>query len=141
MFRKNMLITAITAALIINGGLALADDHERDRDRLHDPETSMDQDRDEDRDRDRDRDQDQDRDQDKIYGSQLMTKQERNEYRKKMREAENSEERAQIRNEHHNQMRERAKEQGITLPNDPPSRRDGMMRRDGSGMGSGGGRR
>jgi len=78
-----------------------------------------------------------------IYGSQLMTRQERTEYRAKMRAAKTAEEREQIRNEHHEQMKARAKERGITLPDKPPARGRGMGRsgRMGNceGMGAGGG--
>jgi hypothetical protein len=70
--------------------------------------------------------------QEQIYGSQLMTPQERIEYRKRMRAARTAEEREKIRNEHHELMKERAREQGITLPDTPPQR--GI----GGGMGPGG---
>lgn len=66
-----------------------------------------------------------------VYGSQLMTQEERSAYRMKMRSAKNQDEREQIRLEHHKQMQERAKEKGVTLPEDPPAR--------GGGMGPGGG--
>jgi uncharacterized membrane protein YgcG len=80
-----------------------------------------------------------------IYGSQLMTQQERIEYRTKMRAAKTAQEREQIRNEYHEQLKERAKESGVTLPDEPPGRGGGMgpggggMGPGGSGMGSGGG--
>lgn len=77
--------------------------------------------------------------QEKIYGSQLMTQQERNEHRDRMRAAKTEEERMQIRNEHHERMKERAKSQGITLPDKPPARGSGMGS-GGGGMGPGGGR-
>jgi hypothetical protein len=74
-----------------------------------------------------------------IFGSQLMTQQERNEYRGRMRAAKTDEERAAIRAEHHQQMVERAKERGQNLPPEPPAQR-GMMRggMGGGGMGGGG---
>lgn len=80
-----------------------------------------------------------------IYGSQLMTQQERTEYHAKMRAAKIAQEREQIRKEHHVQMQERAKESGVTLPDEPPGRGGGMgpggggMGSGGGGMGSGGG--
>lgn len=77
----------------------------------------------------------QDQTQTSIYGSQLMTPQERTEYRSKMRAAKTAEEREQIRNEHHEQMKVRAKERGVSIPDEPPVRGGGM----GSGMGGGGG--
>jgi len=61
-----------------------------------------------------------------IYGSQLMTQQERIEYRTKMRAAKTAQEREQIRNEYHEQLKERAKESGVTLPDEPPGRGGGM---------------
>jgi hypothetical protein len=76
------------------------------------------------------REQQQLRDQD-IYGYQLMTPEERNEYRTKMRAAKTAEEREQIRREHHEQMVARAKERGVTLPETPPARGYGR----GPGMG------
>lgn len=57
---------------------------------------------------------------DVIYGSQLMTAQERAAYREKLRNAKTVEERAQIRAEHHKEMQERAKKLGKTLPPPPP---------------------
>lgn len=66
-----------------------------------------------------------------VYGSQLMTQQERIEYRNKMRSAKTYEEREQIRLEHHKAMQERAKAKGLTLPDMPPAA--------GGGMGPGGG--
>ncbi len=78
-----------------------------------------------------------------IYGSQLMTAQERAEHRDRMRNAKSDAERQQIRNEHHERMRIRAKERGVTLPEVPPSRGQGkgMGPGDGMGGGMGGGRR
>lgn len=74
-----------------------------------------------------------------IYGSQLMTQQERDEFRARMRAAKSIEEQEQIRAEHHERMKERAKAQGITLPDMPPPRGGGMMDPGGKGMGPGGG--
>lgn len=71
-----------------------------------------------------------------IYGSQLMTDAERNEYRNKMRAAKTQQEREAIRAEHHNKMKERAKEKGVTLPDAPPPR-GGMGPGMGGGMGPG----
>lgn len=67
-----------------------------------------------------------------VYGSQLMTEQERTEHRAKMRTAKTTEERDQIRKEHHERMKERAKERGVTLSDEPPAKGGGM------GPGSGG---
>ena len=53
---------------------------------------------------------------DQTYGSQLMTQQERTEYRAKMRAAKTDQQQQKIRNEQHEQMKGRAKAQGATLP-------------------------
>ncbi|MEW6594587.1 MAG: hypothetical protein AB1413_06935 [Thermodesulfobacteriota bacterium] len=66
-----------------------------------------------------------------IFGSQIMTPQERAEQRAKMRAAKTAEEREKIRKEHHDKMMQRAKERGVTLPEEPPM--------GGAGMGPGGG--
>lgn len=79
-----------------------------------------------------------------IYGSQLMTNQERMEHRTKMNAAKTTQEREQVRMEHHEQMQLRAKERGMTLPDTPPARgagmRQGMGPGGGMGMGAGRGR-
>lgn len=74
-----------------------------------------------------------------IYGSQLMTQQERNEYRARMRSLRTAQERERFRLEHHERMRERARERGITLPDEPPVRGGRGMGPGGQGMGPGGG--
>ncbi|MDE3010561.1 MAG: hypothetical protein KGI67_06695 [Pseudomonadota bacterium] len=68
-----------------------------------------------------------------VYGSQLMTAQERQEFRTRMRAAKTVEERARIREEHHAAMQERAKERGVTLPDSVPGSGGGMG--GGAGMG------
>ena len=71
-----------------------------------------------------------------VYGWQLMSAEERTEYRNKMRAAKIWEEREKLHTEHHAAMQERAKEKGVTLPESPPARpRRGM----GPGMGPGAG--
>ena len=70
-----------------------------------------------------------------------MTEQERAAYRARMQAAQTAQEREQIRQEYHVQMQERASQQGIKLPDEPPAmgiRQGGRM---GQGMGGGGGRR
>jgi septal ring factor EnvC (AmiA/AmiB activator) len=69
----------------------------------------------------------------RIYGSQIMTEQERAEHRAQLSAAKTAEERERIRNEHHEKMKLRAKERGVTIPDEPPAA--GM----GKGMGTGGG--
>ena len=67
-----------------------------------------------------------------VYGSQLMTQQERMEHRTKMQSMNTMEERERYRMEHHKKMQERAKQQGVTLPDVP------LMRNKGRGPGGGG---
>ncbi len=115
---KRTLIYTVVVAALLPAMVSVANAADKD------------QTRDQDRRQTQDKDQIQDR---QIYGSQLMTQQERNEYRTRMRAAKTAEEREQIRKEHHEQMKARAKEKGVTLPDEPPAR--GM----GGGMGPGGG--
>lgn len=72
-----------------------------------------------------------------VYGSQLMTQQERVEYRTQMRALKTQEERNAFRLEHHKKMQERAKEQGVTLSDAPPAAGGGMGPGGGGGMGGG----
>lgn len=85
---------------------------------------------------------------DQIYGSQLMTEQERNEHRNKLRAAKTEQERKEIQAEHHKLMQERAKAKGITLPDEPRGPAAGAGKcgsgkcgggKCGSGAGPGGG--
>lgn len=69
-------------------------------------------------------------------GSQLMTPEERNEQRAKMRNATSAEERGEIRKEHHEKMKGKAREKGVTIPDNPPARGQGMGGGQGGGMGS-----
>ena len=73
--------------------------------------------------------------QEPIFGSQLMTEQERTVHRARMWAAENDEARNAIRAEHHEQMRARAQERGVSLPEVPPARGAGTGQ--GRGMGQG----
>ncbi|NDP38373.1 MAG: hypothetical protein GZ093_06430 [Rhodoferax sp.] len=101
--------------------------------------SAMAQDQTRDKTQDQTRDQDRDRLQDPIYGSQLMTLQERNEYQAKMRGLKTAQEREAYRLEHHKQMQERAKVRGVTLPETPPGQRPVMGSGPGAGPGSGAG--
>lgn len=83
--------------------------------------------------------------QEQMFGSQLMTPEERIEHRDKMRSLKTQEEREAFRLEHHKKMLERAKEKGVTLPEISPARGKricpkGRTGPRGSGMGHGGGR-
>ncbi len=75
-----------------------------------------------------------------IYGSQLMTKQERVEQRQRMQNAKTEQEREQIRAEHHERMQARAKERGLTLAQPNQGKGMGPGSRPGNRMRSGGGR-
>lgn len=87
-------------------------------------------------DKEQDRDRVQLRDQDRIFGSELMTEQERNEHRNRLRTMKTEQERDAYRLEHHQRMQERARALGAKLP-DEPLRRQGM---GGAGAGAGKGR-
>jgi hypothetical protein len=83
-----------------------------------------------------------------IYGYRMMSDQERNEYRERMRTARSGQERQAIRDEHRKLMEARAKERGVTLPGPRGPRAGGPGPRGGgpgaamgpgAGMGPGGG--
>jgi len=84
-------------------------------------------------------DQDQAQAQAQIYGSQLMTDAERSEYRSKMRTLKTDKERDSFRLDHHENMKVRAAEKGVTLPNTPQSAGSKANSGFGGGTGSGGG--
>ena len=111
MNRRILVILALVIVLSLSTGSALAGDQERAQERVQKQE--------------------------QIYGSQLMTQQERSEFRDRMRTAKTAEEREQIRKEHHERMKERAAERGVTLTEEPPARGRGMGPR-GEQMGPGG---
>ena len=102
MMKRPLMLYALATALSLSAGLAFADGPTPTQEKA------------------------QAQKQEQIYGSQLMTQQERNEYRAKMRAAKTAEEREQVRKEHHEGMKERAKARGVTLPDDPPARGGGM---------------
>jgi hypothetical protein len=99
-------------------------DRVADRDRIQDRDQDRLQDRDRTRDQDRDRDRlqqqlhvqdkDQLRDRD-IYGSQLMTREERREYRNRIEAMQSVQEWARFRAEHQNRMMARARERNVNL--------------------------
>ena len=119
MLNKTLAMSVLTSTMLLAGGFALAADQDRDKTRLQD--------------------QTQDQTQDRIYGSQLMTDQERSDYRSRMRSAKTAQEREQIRAEHHERMMVRAKERGVTIPDEPPAMGGGMGAGGGMGGGTGGG--
>lgn len=148
--RKLLGSLAVSSTLVLllgaNVGVATAQDRIQDRtqdqtkDQLQDRDRLQDRDQLQDRDRtqDRTRDRTQTQSRDTIYGSQLMTQRERNEYRARMRAAKTARERETIRLEHHRQMQERARERGVRLPDMPPARGNSTGR-GGYGGGMGGG--
>jgi len=113
MKREFSALSALLSALFLSAGFALAADPEPPKAKA------------------------QTQTQDRVYGSQLMTQQERAEYRAKMRTAKTSEEQEQFRKEHHEQMKERAQVRGVILPDEPPVRGGGMGPRGGMGQGGG----
>jgi 1,2-phenylacetyl-CoA epoxidase catalytic subunit len=72
-----------------------------------------------------------------MYGWELMTVKEREEHQAKMRSLKTEEERTAYRQEHHKQMQQRAKEQGVTIPDEPAQRGSGAGSGGGQGAGSG----
>ena len=83
--------------------------------------------------------QDQVQTQVQIYGSQLMTAAERTEYQSKMRALKTDKERDAFRLDHHDKMKVRAAEKGVTLPNSPPAVGAGPKANSGMGAGTGSG--
>ena len=77
------------------------------------------------------------REREQVYGWQMMSQQERLEYRERMRNLKTHEEREAFRMQHHEQMKQRAKERGVELPDMPMSQGQGMMNGQGKGMGQG----
>jgi hypothetical protein len=113
MKRKLAIFVALACSLLLTSSFALAANQANEQERI------------------------QAQEQEHIYGSQMMTAQERNEYRDRMQAAKTNEEREQIRVEHHERMKERAKAQGLSMPDSPPQRGGGMGSGMGSGMGGG----
>ncbi|SFN21687.1 hypothetical protein [Dokdonella immobilis] len=68
-----------------------------------------------------------------VYGWQLMTPEERDAFRQQMRSMKTDQEREALRLQHHEQMKKRAAERGVTLPEMPMHRGGGMG--PGAGMG------
>jgi hypothetical protein len=84
--------------------------------------------------------------QDQIYGVQLMTEQERADFRSRMQAAKTLEEKELIRNENHKAMQERAESRGLVLPDQQAENKDrnnraGKMMNQGRGMDKGEGTR
>ncbi len=73
-----------------------------------------------------------------IYGRQLMTDEERQAHRQKMRSLQTAEERQQYRQQHHKLMQERAQQRGVTLPEQPRAKSAMGQGRSKPGMRKGG---
>jgi len=54
-----------------------------------------------------------------VFGWQLMTPEERTEHRERMMSFKTAEERSEYRSQHHKRMMERAKAEGVELPDKP----------------------
>ena len=83
--------------------------------------------------------QDQAQSQVQIYGSQMMTAAERTEYQSKMRAFKTDKERDAFRLDHHENMKARAAEKGVTLPDKPQGAGSKSNSGFGGGPGSGAG--
>lgn len=132
MLLNKLTLSALAGSLLFAAGLAQAADQIQDQTRDQLKDQTQDQLQDQTRDRTRLQDQ--------IYGSQLMTAQEREQYRAQMLNLKSEKEREAYRLEHHKRMQQRAKERGVTLPDEPPMR-PGSVGPGGAGpggMGSGG---
>ena len=70
-----------------------------------------------------------------VFGRQLMTQEELQEHRRTMQSLDTPEARQQYREEHHQRMLERARERGVSLPEEPGMQGKGM--KQGKGMGNG----
>ena len=64
--------------------------------------------------------------QEDVYGWQMMSEQERHEHQQQMREMKTEPEREAFRKQHHEKMQERARQQGLTLPDSPGPHGKGM---------------
>lgn len=125
----------LSAAMVLMNGVVFADDQESAQERARDQVQEQTQTRTQTQIQEQEQAKKQAKTQtraqtrarEQIYGSQLMTRRERNEYRNRIRAAKSAEEREQIRMEHHERMQVRAKERGVSIADEPPGRGDGMM--------------
>jgi hypothetical protein len=63
---------------------------------------------------------DRQRERDQIYGYELLSQQELEQYRDRMRQAKTAQERKEIQSQHQKEIQERARQAGITLQ--PPAK-------------------
>ena len=96
MAKRVLLALALSTALIIYSGFALAADQERAQENMQT--------------------------QQQVTGRELMTEQERAEHHARMQAATTEAERQQIRSKQHELMKQRAKERGLSIPDEPPAK-------------------
>lgn len=72
--------------------------------------------------------------QEQIYGSDLMTQDERSDYLSEIRKAATAAEQERIRKEHIDRMQTRAKKRGVTLPEGPRESRNRMTQTGGDNL-------
>ncbi len=101
---NKLMLLGLTVVALMSGGTALADSQEQAKKQAREQQTT---------------------------GSEMMTREERQEHRSKMHSATTKEEREKVRAEQHEKMKKRAKEQGKTMPENPPA--GGMGGRMGGG--------
>lgn len=76
--------------------------------------------------------------QEQVYGSEMMTQEERAEYRAQIQAARTGEAREHLRKDHHERMKARASARGVSLPDEPPAKDNGMGGGTGVGPSDGG---
>lgn len=102
-----------------SGQQEMQQQRQRQAERAMSQDRTMDQERMQSRDRTQDREQTQTREHassgpgEGIYGGNLMTVQERNQYREQLAGLKTDQERTEFKARHHEQMQQRAKERGI----------------------------
>jgi hypothetical protein len=112
MMKRTLMALALTTALPLSAGLALAGDQASAAGKGQRQE--------------------------QVFASQLMTRGERDDLSAKLRAAKTAAEREQIRKEHRVRMKVRASARGVSLPDDPPEKGNGMGGGSGVGPGNGG---
>jgi len=104
MVKGILLAPALSAVLIMYSGFTLAADEERIQENTQT--------------------------QQQVLGKELMTEQERAEHHARMKAAKTQEERDQLRKEQHERMKQRAKERGLSIPDEPPEKSGGKKGHD-----------
>ena len=97
---KGILVgSVLSVALIMHSGLSLAADQQGIQENTQPQQT--------------------------VLGKDLMTEQERAVHHANMQAAETQQERNQLRMEQHERMKQRAKERGLSIPDEPPAKSAG----------------